>query len=326
VARRAASFAIALWAFALLAVLPAAAGAATVANGDFESGTLAGWQVRRATTAGDWFAYKGTDAPIGHRRGAAPVQPPPQGSFAAIADQANPESLVLFQDLALEPGSSYRLGLVAFYDSYAPLAAPDTLSVDEEALGAQANQQFRIDLLRPGAPLDSVNPADVLQTLFRTKAGAPARMKPTLLEADLAPFAGQTVRLRVAVAATEEVLNAGVDAVSLSPRGGDGPVPPGERVRVGKAKANRKNGTLRLSVRVPGAGRLTVGGNRKLKRASRNLAQAGQVVLRLRPSAKGRAILKRQHRLRVKATLTWSSVTGVRETVRLPLLFKLKKR
>lgn len=309
---------------ALALLLPATAPAAQVVNGGFESGTLAGWEARRSLGAGKWFAYEGTEAPIGHQRGADPVQAPPQGNFAAITDQANPDSLLLFQDLQLEPGTSYKLSLLAFYDSYAALAnpSPDSLIADEEALGGQANQQFRIDLVRPDAPLDSIAPGDVLLELFRTKAGGPRSLKPTQLIAELAPFAGQTVRLRVAVATTEEVLNAGIDAVTLSAP--DGSFPGATRIRAGKARKNPRNGTVQLRVRVPGAG-LLVARAGSIHRASLRTAEEGIAVLQLRPRERGRAILERRGRMRVKVALTWRAASGGRETIRVPVGFKLRK-
>jgi hypothetical protein len=321
-ARRAILLLVALLALAL----PSAAPAAQVVNGGFESGTLAGWEARRAVGAGKWFAYKGTEAPIGGQRGADPVQAPPQGTYAAIADQANPDTLLLFQDLQLEPGSDYRLTLQAFYDSYAGIAipSPDTLSVDEEAIGSQTNQQFRIDLVKPEAPLDSISPSDVLLTLFRTKPGAPRKMKPTLFGADLAPFAGQTVRLRIAVATTEEVLNAGVDAVSLSANGGKGGGAT-ERLRIGKRKADARHGIVRLSVQVPSEGRLTaLDPSGKVRIASKGTGVPKEIVLPLRPTAKGKKILADKQRMRVKIRLRWTAGAGSREIVRLPVVFKLR--
>jgi len=53
----------------LVAMLaPNGANAANVANGNFESGTLNGWQAHHLTGAGNWFAYAGTAAPIGSKR------------------------------------------------------------------------------------------------------------------------------------------------------------------------------------------------------------------------------------------------------------------
>ncbi|HYG96876.1 MAG TPA: hypothetical protein VD741_07175 [Solirubrobacterales bacterium] len=319
---------ILLASLALTALSPAAAPAAQVANGGFETGTLAGWETRQAVGGGKWYAYEGTETPIKHERGALEVQPPPQGRHAAITDQLTDDTLLLFQDLQLEPGTRYKLGLLAYYDSYAALTtpSPDTLSTGEEAIGSQPNQQFRIDLVRPDAPLESIAPGDVLLNLFRTTPGGARGMQPTRFVGDLAPFAGQTVRLRIAVSATEEVLNAGVDAVELSAPDGTFQTSPQGRIRPGKARANPKKGTVLLSVRVPEAGRLAATSrNRKVKPASLRAAQAGVVLLRLRPSGKGRAILERKRKLRVGVTLTWSPLSGGKQKLRVPVLFRLRK-
>jgi hypothetical protein len=318
---------VAILAVALASLAPGVAGAEEVANGGFESGDFAGWEVRQSTGAGKWYAYKGTEPPIPHERGAVSVQPPPQGTFAAITDQLNPETLLLYQDLQLEPGSSYKLSLLAYYDSYSALTtpSPDTLSVDEEALGSRANQQFRIDVMAPGSAPDSVDPKDVLLNLFHSKDGGGRKMEPTQLIGDLAPFAGQTVRLRIAVVATEEVLSAGVDAVALSAPDGTFPQSQSRRIHPRKARANLKSGTVLLPVLVPEAGRLLAtsrGG--KAKRASAKPATAGVVRLRLRLSPKGRAILERRHKLRVGMTLVWRPLTGGRQKLRVPVVFRLR--
>ncbi|HEX7279877.1 MAG TPA: hypothetical protein VF255_09675 [Solirubrobacterales bacterium] len=316
-----------LAALALAALAPPAAPAATIVNGGFESGDFSGWETRRSTGLGKWYPYQGTKPPIPHERGAVSVQPPPQGQYAAITDQANPDSLLLFQDLRLEPGSKYKLGLLAYYDSYAALAVPssETLSVDEETLGPQANQQFRIDVIRPEAPADTVNPGDILLSLFRTRAGGARRMGPSRFVGDLTPFAGQTVRLRIAVAATEEVLSAGVDAVELSAPDGTFSSPR-KRIRLGKPRPNPKTGTVLLPVLVPEAGRLAaLSLSGKSRAASLKTKRAGKVMLRLRPSRKGRAVLARRLRLRVGVSLTWRPLSGGRQKLRVPVVFKLRK-
>lgn len=327
---------------------PSEAGAATVVNGDFETGTLAGWHLHRTTAAGDWFAYTGTAAPIGRKRKppADPVQPPPQGSYAAIADQANPDTLILYQDIALEPGFDHRLSLLAYYDSYKPIAipTPDTLSVDDAVLGKRKNQQYRIDVIRPTAPLESVDPADVLRTLFVTERGDPQEMGPTRLSAGLNAFAGQTVRLRIAAAVHEEVLNAGVDAVSLATtpsgkagsRGGKrGPV----LFSFGRVKANRRTGVVTLKVRVSGPGLIRAKGGpvpAALARASEGgelrrpiepitvpVAAAKTVTIRLRPTQSARAALRGQRRLRVGVSVTYIPTTGAPEAATVPVTFSL---
>jgi hypothetical protein len=356
-------FSLALLGVALLALaLSSGAAAATVVNGDFESGSLNGWHVQRQTFAGDWFAYSGTTAPIGGKPNSKPVQPPPQGHHAAIADEAARDSLILYQDVSLEAGVDQTLSLLAYYDSrepdptkpVAPIAipTPDTLSVDEADLAGQPNQQFRIDLVKPSAPLDSLDPSDILRTVFQTEPVDPAKMSPTRLNVDLAAFAGQTVRLRIAAVATEAVLNAGVDAISISRsmpesvggqgKGSNSKGP--ERLSVAKIRSNRRNGTVVLSVRVPGPGLLTAsvsrperpagaprsGRSRRLRKTMKattvKVRAAGTVRLRLVPTRLGRLILRRRHKFQTKVTVAYTPAAGRRETVVLPLGFRMARR
>ncbi len=341
-----------LLAFAAL-LGPGGAEAASVVNGNFESGSLNGWHVQRETEAGNWFAYSGTDAPIGSKRPhpAAPVQSPPQGNFAAIVDQANPDSLILYQDVALAPGLHHQLSLFAYYDSYSPIAIPNpnTLSVSEEALRLpngkfRQNQQFRIDVIRPEAPLESLDPADILRTVFATKLGDGLKMTPTRLTADLSAFAGQTVRIRIAVAVTKEVLNAGVDAVSItsssagqsgSGRGGRKPV----LFSFGRLATKRGKGIATLRVRVSGAGLLRARGSQREGAAGSSgssgprrliepttvpIAQAKTVTIHLRPTPAARAVLRRRQRLRVPVAVTFLPVGGSAETATLPVVLRLR--
>jgi hypothetical protein len=341
----------------LVAMLaPGGAEAASVVNGNFESGTLNGWQLSRETGAGNWFAYTGTDPPIGSKRPkpADPVQPPPQGAFAATADQANPDTLILYQDVALEPGLNHQLSLLAYYDSYRPIAvpSPDTLSVADEALGlpngkVQKNQQFRIDVIRPEAPLESLDPADVLRTVFATRPGDPLRMTPRRLSTDLSAFAGQTVRIRIATAVTEEVLNAGVDAVSISTPGRGQAGSRGSKhgptlFSFGRLRTNRRNGIATLRVRVSGPGLVRAKGaaaegsdGRLSKRGALRkpiepitvpVASAKTVAIHLRPTPSVRAILRRERRFRVKVAVTFRPLAGAAETATVPLVLRLDRR
>jgi len=302
--------------------IPAAAGAATVVNGNFETGNLEGWHAHSATGFGDWFAYTGTKAPITESgRGTAPVAAPPQGRYAAIADQLDPDTLVLYQDITLAPDAKHQLSLDAFYSSNKPLAVPtpDTLSTDPGTIGSQENQQFRIDLMKPEAPLESIEPGDILRTIFSTASGDPAAMPPRRLTANLTPFAGQTVRLRVAVAAGKEALNGGIDDVSVASTpssgaaggaGGKGGGGANARLRViGYAKALANGGAV-LRVRVPAAGRLTAKRPKLLVPASATAAGPRVVSLHLKPTAKAMAKLRRKGRLPVKVALAFDPAGG----------------
>lgn len=303
--------------------VPAAASAATVVNGNFETGNLEGWHAHSATGFGDWFAYSGTKAPISGEvkesgstttRPANPVPAPPQGRYAAIADQLDPDTLVLYQDIVLAPDARHQLSLEAFYSSNNPLAVPtpDTLSTDPSLTGGQANQQFRIDLMKPEAPLESIEPGDVLRTIFSTAPGDPVAMPPRRLTANLTPFAGQTVRLRVAVAAGKEALNGGIDDVSIASTPSSGAAGGGAkggagvgRLRVlGHAKSLSNGGVL-LRVRVPGSGRLTAKRPKLLVPASASAAGPRVVGLHLKPTARAMGKLRRRGKLPIKVALTF---------------------
>lgn len=344
----------ALFIVAALAVVPAPAGAvaATVVNGGFESGNLDGWQVYRATGLGNWYPYSGTTPPISSSKRTTPtfVQAPPQGTYAAITDEANPDTLILYQDVALEPGIAQQLSLLAYYNSYDPLAVPtpDTLSVDEGALGGQANQQFRIDVMKPEAPIESLDPADILRTVFATRPGGPRTMAPTRLTANLAPFAGQTVRLRIANVVQEEVFNAGVDAISIVPSSssaGAGQSPSrgskqGPKLfSLGKLRL-RRDGTATLRVRVSGPGLLRASAASSSRaRASRakelrrpiepltiSIGKARTVTLHLRLTPAARMALRRSGRLHVGVDVTYRPTDGPAEATSLPVVFELAVR
>ncbi len=128
---------------ALLAALAVAApaSAATVVNGDFETGDLSGWT--QASTAGSWANYTGTSNPANGRTIAAP----PQGLRAAVSGQTGSGRTFMYQDIALEEGQRHTLDLQVYYESAAALVSPDTLATNV------SNQQYRIDVLRPTAPM-----------------------------------------------------------------------------------------------------------------------------------------------------------------------------
>ncbi len=142
------------------------------------------------------------------------------GTYAAVADQGEPGSQVLYQDLTLEAGETHTLTFTHYYvnrateeQSDTPLfASPPTLDYSIDGI----NQQYRVDIMKATADPFSVDPADVLQTVFQTQPGDPATLAPTPVTVDLSAFAGQTVRLRFAVAVNQAVLNAGVDCVNLT--------------------------------------------------------------------------------------------------------------
>jgi D-alanyl-D-alanine carboxypeptidase len=206
---------------ARLPLAPAATPGAATTVDDFESGTLAGWTVDRRGS-GSWFAYRdGRQAPDPKQTNAFmpfTLPNPPQGTFAAVSDAPGPGMQLMYRDIKLE--GPVMLELSVFYVSgtdgfsgySAPFVAPRTLSID-----AGPNQQFRVDLIAATAAPDSMADADVRGTVFETRPDAPGRRGPTAIRHDLSPWAGQTIRLRIATAANQAPMRAGVDNVRLVP-------------------------------------------------------------------------------------------------------------
>ncbi len=191
--------------------------AATVTNGSFETGDFTGWtNAAQANSGGTWSVYTGTESPDSENT----IPAPACGTHAAVTDQGDPSSNVLYQDLTLEPGETHTLTFTHFYlntavegESETPLfASPASLDYTFDG----QNQQYRVDIMKATADPFSVASADILQTVFQTQPGDAATMGPTPVTVDLSAYAGQTVRLRFAVAVNESVLNAGVDCVNLT--------------------------------------------------------------------------------------------------------------
>jgi len=192
----------------LLVVLARPAAAATVTNGGFETGSLAGWTaVDQAGSDGSWLAYRGTSAPDS----GSVLPAPPVGTFAAITDQLGHGSHVLYQDLTIDSDAP-MLSLTVFYVNQADRF------VDGPGLDYTQgdNQRFRVDVLRAGADPFSVASADIVTTIFSTSASSPLELAATVMQVDLRGQIGQTVRLRLAEVDTLQFLNAGVDGVVLT--------------------------------------------------------------------------------------------------------------
>jgi len=182
-----------------------------VPNGGFETGDFTHWNVannQAGDEEGDWFVYEGTTSPLSGFTIAAP----PQGNFAATTDQGGPGTHVLYRNIKLESGMEHELSFYLYYRNRAGEFFPrNTLDFRVEP-----NQQYLVDILRPRANPLALNSDDTLTRLFRTRAGDPNRLDPTLLTFNLTRFAGRTVRLRFAEVDNQDFFQASVDRVSVT--------------------------------------------------------------------------------------------------------------
>jgi len=195
--------------------IPAPPAPPSVVNGNFETGDFTGWLTERQGE-GAWYIYAhGTTSP--NPPASDPDVPfhvpePPEGQYAAVTDMRAPGRRILYQDLKLD--GRYMLQLAIFYANGADhFASPGHF----DFTSAEGNQQFRIDVMHPTAPLDSVAATDVLAMVFHTSLGDPPSLAPQQRTFDLSPWAGQTVRLRFVVVDNQGPLRAGIDAIRLDP-------------------------------------------------------------------------------------------------------------
>jgi len=190
----------------------------TIVVEDFESGAITGWQAV-GSGSGGWLVYadghKAPDPAQGDPDVPFDVPDPPQGRFAAVTDANGPGTHILYRDLRLQ--GRFTLRASVFYAGTGPFSSPATLAHDSP----EANQQYRIDLVGPSAPIDSVAKGDVLVNVFHTSPGDPARRQPTEVRMDVSAWAGQTVRLRLATTDNQGPLRVGVDNIRFQRIGRD---------------------------------------------------------------------------------------------------------
>jgi CubicO group peptidase (beta-lactamase class C family) len=191
----------------------------TIVMEDFESGAITNWQAVGGGSGG-WFVYsnghKPPDPAQSDPNAPFDVPDPPQGRFAAVTDMNGPGTRILYRDLRLE--GRFTLQATMFYVGAGPFSSPAILAHDTP----EANQQFRIDLVGPSAPIDSAAKGDVLANIFHTSPGDPARRQPTEVRMDMSAWAGQTARLRLATTDNQGPLRAGVDNIRFQRIGTNG--------------------------------------------------------------------------------------------------------
>jgi CubicO group peptidase (beta-lactamase class C family) len=192
---------------------PSADANRALALDDFESGTLDDWRTADSG-AGGWLVVRarserGSDGPTV----ADELPDPPQGSFAAVTAADGPGTHILYRDVRLD--GRFDLTLTVFYAGGAPFSSPATLAHDAIA----ANQQFRIDIVDPAAPIDSLADGDVLATVFRTTESEPTNSLPTDVSVDLSAWSGRTVRFRLAEVDSQGPLSVGVDDIHFKAHG-----------------------------------------------------------------------------------------------------------
>jgi hypothetical protein len=96
--------------------------------------------------------------------------------------------------------------------------------------------------------------------------------------------------------------------------GGGGGGTGGNDFTFGKAKKNKKKGTAKLTVNVPGAGDLELAQSKKVKGAQKRAPSEGSVKLAVKPKGKAKDKLADRGKAKVNAEVTYTPDGGDQRT------------
>jgi VPDSG-CTERM motif len=187
-----------------------------ITNGDFETGTFAGWTVvDQAGGSGSFFiSTPGAATPISGFPTAANGS---GGLWYAVSDQTGPGCHVLLQSFTIPVGaSSVSLTFQMFVNNQfgPPIVNPAGLDYT-----ASPNEHARVDILSSSAtPFDTG--AGVVANLYIGSDAGPTPNPYITYSFDLSSLAAGTYQLRFAEVDNQFFFQQGVDNVSITAEGG----------------------------------------------------------------------------------------------------------
>ena len=176
-----------------------------VNNGDFTAG-FTGWTTNNVGS-GSWILNNGGTV------SGFPVPAAPSAPQAAMTQQSGGGRHILYQDVVLPAQlcTPAQLSFSLFLGNRAgAFITNPTLNPF-----SGANQQFRMDIMDPSAPLDDVG-AGVLQNVYQTQPGNPLIDGYKTVSATLSAGGGSTIRLRFVEVDNQFFFQAGIDNVSVT--------------------------------------------------------------------------------------------------------------
>jgi hypothetical protein len=197
-----------------------------ISNGNFETGTFAGWTQTNQDNGSFLLLAPGSDTPA-----VAPdittfftAPNPAGGAFFAVSASGNPGTHALLQNFTVLPGAGHlSLSFQMFVNDQSgvgPIVDPSGL--DNRTGGStptRDNEHARVDILTAGAADFSTDPVDVVDNLY-LGVDNPGGITPNAytdytfdLTSVLTP--GSAYRLRFATVDNLGSINLGVDNISL---------------------------------------------------------------------------------------------------------------
>ncbi|MEE4204297.1 MAG: fibronectin type III domain-containing protein [Halieaceae bacterium] len=198
---------------ALLVLFHAPTLHAQLTNSGFETGDLTGWSALVEGAANPVTVASGTS---NTGFGTITIAPSLSDNFYAYTSQTSPGRTIISQAFTVQEGANRIFFDVAIENGAPSFATPDPYSID--FVGAP-NQQARFDIIRPGAAITTVDPADIIIVGFQTQSGDAAsqdwRRYEVDVTAELAPFLGQSVTLRFIQVDNQALMTLALDNVSV---------------------------------------------------------------------------------------------------------------
>lgn len=208
---------------ALLALAGPAAAAELLVNGNFETGTYAGWTTGvQAGSSGDiQLDAPGTTTPIA---GFPTPANAAGGNFYSVTDQGGPGAYVLLQSFTVPVGATQVL---LSFEQFVQTDAPVSINAAGLDYNAFPNQHARVDILTAAAGAFSTAAADVVSNLYIGIDGTVPRPAYTAYAFDLTALLtpGLTYQLRFGQVDNQGFFNQGVDNVSIDAVVGVVPAP-----------------------------------------------------------------------------------------------------
>ena len=148
--------------------------------------------------------------------GAGAILPSPTNDNYVYTSQIGPGYSLLTQDFTVKSGVNKIFFDVAINNNGGAFYTPNSLVYSDFSL---QNQQARFEILKPGASITTINPADIIVTAFQTHVGDPLTKNWTTYTVDissvLAAYVGQKVIFRFSQIDNQGYFNLAIDNINV---------------------------------------------------------------------------------------------------------------
>jgi hypothetical protein len=207
---------------ASLAFIAAPASAAQLlTNGNFETGSYAGWTALAAPSANGsiQLSTPGTGTPQNSFPTPANAA---GGNFYSVTDQGGPGAYALLQTFTVAPGTT---SLTLSFQQFVQTNAAFAVGLPDLNFVGPANQHARVDILTASSGAFSTSSIDVVANFYLGIDGAIGSTPYTAYSFNISSLAAGTYQLRFAQVDNQGNFNQGVDNVSIEAVSGAVPEP-----------------------------------------------------------------------------------------------------